>query len=46
MPSTQAIPAATTDADLYRPPTEPVLVDVPEFEFLMIDGEGDPNRKA
>jgi hypothetical protein len=30
--------------DLYRPPArEPVLVDVPEMAFLMIDGSGDPN---
>ena len=28
---------------LYRPPTHPVLVDVPEMSFLMIDGRGDPN---
>jgi hypothetical protein len=35
---------AVTDADkeLYAPPTEPVLVDVPAFDFLMIDGSGAP----
>jgi hypothetical protein len=29
--------------ELYVPPRTPVLVDVPEFKFLMIDGHGDPN---
>ncbi len=30
--------------DLYRPSVkEPVLVDVPEMAFLMVDGRGDPN---
>ena len=29
--------------DLYNPPTAPVIVDVPEMLFLMVDGEGDPN---
>jgi hypothetical protein len=29
---------------LYGPPAgRPVLVDVPELSFLMVDGEGDPN---
>lgn len=29
---------------LYQPKSpEPVLVEVPEFNFLMVDGEGDPN---
>ena len=28
--------------ELYRPPRKPVMVDVPEFAFLMIDGEGYP----
>ncbi|HYJ75341.1 MAG TPA: GyrI-like domain-containing protein [Kineosporiaceae bacterium] len=28
---------------LYRPPTDPVLVLVPAFEFALIDGQGDPN---
>ncbi len=28
---------------LYNPPKEIVLVDVPEMNFLMIDGAGDPN---
>jgi len=27
----------------YAPPRRPVIVDVPEFGFLMIDGHGDPN---
>ena len=30
---------------LYNPPRgEPVIVDVPEMNFLMIDGAGDPNK--
>ena len=30
--------------DLYRPSVkEPILVDVPEMSFLMVDGQGDPN---
>jgi hypothetical protein len=29
---------------LYKPsPKRPVIIDVPEMNFLMIDGEGDPN---
>jgi hypothetical protein len=28
---------------LYNPPEEIVLVDVPGMNFLMIDGEGNPN---
>jgi hypothetical protein len=28
---------------LYAPPREPVIVDVPELSFLMVDGHGDPN---
>ncbi|HEX9122628.1 MAG TPA: GyrI-like domain-containing protein [Actinomycetota bacterium] len=32
---------------LYFPPAgQPVLVDVPELAFLMVDGRGDPNEKA
>jgi hypothetical protein len=32
----------TDDKTLYRPPADPVLVEVPSFEFVMIDGSGDP----
>jgi hypothetical protein len=28
---------------LYAPPLTPVLVEVPELSFLMVDGRGDPN---
>ncbi len=28
--------------ELYLPGRDPVLIDVPEFSFLMIDGHGDP----
>ena len=31
---------------LFSPPREPVLVDVPEFAFLMVDGKGNPNGTA
>ncbi len=29
---------------LYAPPSRPVIVDVPSFNYLMIDGHGDPNN--
>lgn len=32
----------TDDKALYQPPVDPVLVQVPPFEFVMIDGSGDP----
>ena len=32
----------TADKMLYQPPEDPVLVEVPPFEFVMIDGSGDP----
>jgi hypothetical protein len=28
---------------LYQPPSNPVIVDVPPLNYLMIDGKGDPN---
>jgi hypothetical protein len=28
---------------LYQPPMKPVVVEVPSFKYLMIDGSGDPN---
>ncbi len=31
------------DKDLYQPTDEPTLVTVPEFDFLAVDGTGDPN---
>lgn len=31
---------------LYLPPAHPVLADVPEMNFFMVDGEGDPNDPA
>jgi hypothetical protein len=36
----------SSEAMLYRPPANPVLVEVPSFEFLMVDGTGDPNGSA
>ena len=32
--------------ELYMPKQKPVIVDVPEISFLMIDGKGDPNDDA
>ena len=28
---------------LYFPKTEPMIIDVPEMIYIMVDGEGDPN---
>ncbi len=30
---------------LYFPPAQPVVVEVPPLHFLMIDGHGDPNKE-
>jgi hypothetical protein len=30
--------------EFYNPPKKPVIVDIPEFNFIMIDGKGDPNK--
>lgn len=30
--------------DLYMPPQRPVLIDVLSMNFIMVDGEGDPNN--
>ena len=29
--------------DLYMPKDKPVLIDVPDMNFIMVDGSGDPN---
>jgi hypothetical protein len=34
------------DKPLYNPPLDPVLVDVPAFDFVTIDGSGDPNTSS
>ena len=39
----QKIDFKKTLRDLYNPPRKPVIIDVPEMQFLMIDGKGDPN---
>lgn len=44
MPS--KILAQVDERDLYRPPREPVLVEVPPFDFIMVDGMGDPSTSA
>lgn len=31
------------EKNLYNPPTRPVMAEVPEMSFLMVDGSGDPN---
>jgi hypothetical protein len=38
----QPVVVRTDDKTLYQPPTEPVLIEIPPFEFVMIDGSGDP----
>jgi hypothetical protein len=30
-------------AGLYNPPKTPVMVEIPQFNFIMVDGKGDPN---
>jgi len=30
----------------YQPPTSPVLIDVPEMNFIMLDGEGHPDSEV
>ena len=32
--------------NLYFPPTNPVTVDVPPLNYLLLDGHGDPNHSA
>lgn len=29
--------------DLYQPPSKPMMIDVPEMNFIAVDGSGDPN---
>jgi hypothetical protein len=36
-------PVRTDAKTLYQPPVDPVLVEIPSFEFVMIDGSGDPS---
>jgi hypothetical protein len=31
--------------ELYSPPKKPVLIEVPEMNFIMVDGQGNPNDK-
>jgi hypothetical protein len=30
--------------DVYNPPKDPVVIDVPPINYLMLDGHGDPNN--
>jgi hypothetical protein len=32
--------------EFYSPPKKPVVVDVPKFNFILVDGKGDPNTSA
>ena len=34
------------DKPLHNPPLDPVLVHVPAFDFVTIDGSGDPNTSS
>jgi hypothetical protein len=34
---------SVADTVLYQPAMDPVLIDVPPFEFVMLDGSGDPS---
>ena len=45
-PTTPAPDRKKQLAPLYRPPREPVFVDVPEVSYLMIDGKGAPDEGA
>ena len=38
--------AEVDEKALYRPPRDPVLVEVPSFDFIMVDGTGDPSTSA
>jgi hypothetical protein len=40
---TSAQPVYLDDRALYRPSEDPVLVEVPGFDFAMVDGAGDPD---
>ena len=43
MSTTTKIDPLRESRELYVPPRKPVLVEVPEFQFVMIDGHGDPD---
>jgi hypothetical protein len=31
--------------DLYLPKTKPMMVDIPEMQYVAVEGKGDPNDK-
>ncbi|MBD3107538.1 GyrI-like domain-containing protein [Bacillus sp. AGMB 02131] len=35
-----------TDKEFYLPPKKPVLITVPEMNFIMVDGKGNPNQEG
>ena len=41
---TESIDLKKTLASFYHPPTKPVLVEVPAYHYLMIEGTGNPNN--
>ena len=40
---TESIDFKKTYKSLYAPPKKPVIIEVPKFNYLKVDGEGDPN---
>ena len=40
---TESIDFKKTYKSFYAPPKKPVIVEVPKFKYLKIDGKGDPN---
>jgi hypothetical protein len=44
--TTEAADLARSKPDFFRAPRKPVLVDLPEASFLVIDGEGSPEGPA
>lgn len=35
-----------TEKEFYKPPTKPVIVDVPSMKFIVVDGQGSPNEEG
>lgn len=40
---TESVDFKKTYKSFYTPPKKPIIVEVPEFNYLKIDGQGDPN---
>ena len=41
-----AVDFKKTHKELYQPGAKPVVIEVPEMVFIMVDGSGDPNTSA